>query len=381
MPLTVMQLLPELDVGGVERGTVEIAAALVRDGHRAIVVSAGGRLAAELTALGAVHETLPIGRKHVRTLGCIRPLRDLMVRHHVDIVHARSRLPAWIGARALRGLPAAQRPAWLTTVHGPYSVNRYSRIMTSGERVIAISEFIRAYITDNYPRVAADRIRVIPRGIDRTLYPSDYAPDAGWRAAFLAQYPQLNGRRLLVAPGRLTRWKGQEEFVRMIARLIRDGAAVHGLLAGGDGGRGRFANDLRTLIAEHELQAHVTLLGNRSDLREILALADIAYSLTIEPEAFGRTTAEALSLGTPVIGYAHGGTGEILRDVLPAGLVPLRDIDAAAATTARFLDTPPAVPREHPYTLARMQDATLAVYAELERERVNRAQPGQDAKS
>lgn len=381
MPLTVMQLLPELDVGGVERGTVEIAAALVRNGHRAIVVSAGGRLVGELAALGAVHETLAIGRKHVRTLGCIRPLRDLITRHQVDVVHARSRLPAWIGAHAIRGLPTAQRPAWLTTVHGPYSVNRYSRIMTSGERVIAISEFIRAYITDNYPHVTADRIRVIPRGIDRTLYPSGYVPDAGWRAAFFAQYPELDGPRLLVAPGRLTRWKGQEEFVRMVARLVRDGHKVHGLVAGGDGGRGRFANDLRTLIREHELQAHITLLGNRNDLREILALADIAYSLTIEPEAFGRTTAEALSLGTPVIGYAHGGTGEILRDVLPEGLVPVRNINAAAAATARFLQAPPTVPGDHPYTLSRMQDATLGVYAELERERIRRAQLGHDAKS
>jgi glycosyltransferase involved in cell wall biosynthesis len=129
------------------------------------------------------------------------------------------------------------------------------------------------------------------------------------------------------------------------------------------------------------LQAHITLLGNRSDLREILALADIAYSLTIEPEAFGRTTAEALSLGTPVIGYDHGGTGEILRDVLPQGLVPCRDVDAAAAVTARFLDNPPTVPSEHPYTLARMQDATLAVYAELMRERASGNQVVQRAKS
>ncbi len=380
MPLTVMQLLPELDVGGVERGTVEIAAALVGNGHRAIVVSAGGRLVGELAALGAVHETLAIGRKHVRTLGCIRPLRELMVKHHVDIVHARSRLPAWIGALAIRGLPAAHRPAWLTTVHGPYTVNRYSRIMTSGERVIAISEFIRAYITDNYPHVAARRIRVIPRGIDRAHYPNGYTPDAAWRAAFFAQYPELEGRRLLVAPGRLTRWKGQEEFVHMIARLVREGHEVHGLLAGGDGGRGRFVADLRTLIAAQDLQAHVTLLGNRRDLREILALADIAYSLTIEPEAFGRTTAEALSVGTPVIGYAHGGTAEILRDVLPAGLVALRDVAAAAATTARFLAEPPIVRHEHPYTLARMQEATLAVYAELASERAG-AQFAQDVKS
>jgi glycosyltransferase involved in cell wall biosynthesis len=376
-----MQLLPELDVGGVERGTVEIAAALVANGHRAIVVSAGGRLVAELTALGAVHETLTIGRKHVRTLGCIRPLRDLIRTQGVDIVHARSRLPAWIGVQAIKGLSAAERPGWVTTVHGPYTVNAYSRIMTSGDRVIAISEFIREYITGHYARVDPGNIRVIPRGIDRTIYPPATVPDAAWCETFYAQHPQLDGRRLLVAPGRLTRWKGQEEFVAVVARLVREGRPVHGLVAGGDGGRGHFAEDLRKLIAHHNLQAHITLLGNRSDLREILALADIAYSLTIEPEAFGRTTAEALSLGTPVIGYDHGGTGEILRDVLPQGLVPCRDVDAAAAVTARFLDNPPTVPSEHPYTLARMQDATLAVYAELMRERASGNQVVQRAKS
>lgn len=369
MPLSVMQLLPELDVGGVERGTIEIAAALAAHGHRAIVVSAGGRLVPELTALGAIHENLPIGRKHVRTLGCIRPLRDLIRKHGVDIVHARSRLPAWIGARAISGLPAGDRPAWVTTVHGPYTVNAYSRIMTSGERVIAISEFIRAYITDHYARVDPDNIRVIPRGIDRTSYPPGYVPDSAWRDAFFAQYPHLTDRRLLVVPGRLTRWKGQAEFIAVIARLIDQGHPVHGLIAGGDGGRGGFAETLRALIAQHELHAHITLLGNRSDLREILALADIAFSLTIEPEAFGRTTAEALSLGTPVIGYDHGGTGEILRDVLPRGLVPCRDVNAAATLAAQFLDRPPAVPPEHPYTLERMQQATLSVYAELAGER------------
>ena len=367
-----MQLLPELDVGGVERGTVEVAAALVQNGHRAIVVSAGGRLVTELVELGAVHETLSIGRKHWRTLGCIRPLRELIRKYDVDIVHARSRLPAWIGARAISGLPAGDRPGWVTTVHGPYTVNAYSRIMTSGERVIAISEFIRAYITEHYARVDPGNIRVIPRGINRTAYPPGYAPDAAWREMFFAQYPHLDGLRLLVAPGRLTRWKGQEEFVEVIAHLVREGRPVHGLIAGGDGGRGNFADDLRALIASHNLQAHVTLLGNRSDLREILALADIAYSLTIEPEAFGRTTAEALSLGTPVIGYDHGGTGEILRDVLPQGLVPCGNVAAAAALTARFLDEPPVVPHDHPYTLARMQEATLAVYAELVRERSGR---------
>ena len=135
MALTVMQLLPALEVGGVERGTLEIARALVNRGHRALVVSAGGPMVEELRSLGALHIERPIGRKSLRVLGCIRGLRDVIAQQGVDIVHARSRLPAWIGYRAVSGLPPDRRPRWITTVHGPYSVNAYSRIMASGSRL------------------------------------------------------------------------------------------------------------------------------------------------------------------------------------------------------------------------------------------------------
>lgn len=370
MPLTVMQLLPALNVGGVERGTLEIAAALVAAGHRAVVVSAGGRLAEDLTAVGAIHETLPIGHKSVLTLRYIRTLRTLIRSHQVDIVHARSRLPAWIGYRAIRAMKPVERPGWVTTVHGPYTVNRYSRVMTSGERIIAISEFIRDYIERNYPGVPPQRIRVIPRGIDRTIYPRDFVPDSRWRESFASQYPATVNRRLLVLPGRLTRWKGQSEFIGLIGRLVAKGEPVHGLVAGGASASTQaYAEELRARVTALGLDGHVTFLGTRDDLREILAIADISFSLTLEPEAFGRTTAEALSVGTPVVGYDHGGTSEILRHVLPEGLVKLRDGNMLEARTDQFLKAPPTVPADHPFTLERMQSGTLAVYEELADER------------
>jgi glycosyltransferase involved in cell wall biosynthesis len=296
----------------------------------------------------------------------VRRLRELYLREGVDIVHARSRLPAWIGHFALRGLPAKLRPRWMTTVHGPYTVNRYSRIMVSGERVIAISEFIRDYILGAYPEVEPGRISVVPRGVDRARYPHGYRPDESWLGRWRAEQPALARRRTLVLPGRLTRWKGQEDFLRLIAKLVAQGLPVHGLLAGGPHPRKRgFARELQRLAARLEIEPAVSFLGDRVDLREILAVADCAFSLTAEPEAFGRTTVEALCLGTPVIGYEHGGTGEILRALLPAGLVPVGDLDAAAARCAEFLRQRPTVPVIHPYTVERMQRATLAIYAEL----------------
>lgn len=364
--LTVLQLLPELQVGGVEQGTIEIAAALVRAGHRALVVSAGGAMVPALEATGATHVALPIGRKRLSTLGLVGELRRLIEREAVDIVHARSRLPAWIGRLALAGLPAARRPRWVTTVHGPYTVNRYSRVMASGERVIAISEFIYNYIRHAYPEVDPARITVIPRGVDRRRYPRDFVPSEAWTQEWRAQHPALLRRHALVLPGRITRWKGQEDFVRLIAKLVARGLPVHGLLAGGPHPRKRaFERELRRLVATLEIEPAVSFLGQRSDLREVLSVSACAFSLTGEPEAFGRTTIEALSLGVPVIGYDHGGTGEILRSIFPAGVVPVGDIDAAAERCAAFLEKRPPVPVIHPYTVERMQAATLAVYAEL----------------
>src|SRR5690606_25764937 len=144
--LTVVQLLPALESGGVERSTLEIADALVRGGHRAVVVSAGGRLVPRLAESGATHVTLDIGRKSPATLRTVRPLRAWLAREGADIVHARSRLPAWIGWRALRGMPAASRPRFVTTVHGLNSPSRYSAIMTRGERVICVSGTVRDYV-------------------------------------------------------------------------------------------------------------------------------------------------------------------------------------------------------------------------------------------
>ena len=366
MTYTVMQLLPALDVGGVERGTIEIARALRDNRQRAIVVSAGGRLVPELEACGAQHVTLPIGRKSLSTLAMVRKLRALIAREHVDILHARSRLPAWVGRRALQFLSSAHKPRWVTTVHGPYTVNRYSAVMVSGDRVIAISRFISQYITQNYPAVSPQRIQVIPRGVDPLEYPFGYQPPPSWLSAWRQQYPQLRGANLLVLPGRLTRWKGQEHFIALIAALRARDLPVHGLIAGGsEPRRAAYEQELRDNVRRCGLQSHVTFLGQRQDMREILATADITYSLTLEPEAFGRTSLEALSLGTPVIGYQHGGTAEILATMFPRGLVPVGDIDAAADLTANLLAKPARVVDRPTFTVQAMQDATLEVYESL----------------
>ncbi|MCG8378418.1 MAG: glycosyltransferase, partial [Proteobacteria bacterium] len=158
MKLTVLQVLPALQSGGVERGTIEVAAELIRRGHRAVVVSAGGRMEDELLETGAEHVTLPVGQKSLLSLRYLAPLKSTIESTGADILHCRSRFPAWLGLIAWSLMPASRRPAFVTTVHGPYSVNAYSRVMVRGDRVIAISEFIRDYIREAYPDIPMDRV-------------------------------------------------------------------------------------------------------------------------------------------------------------------------------------------------------------------------------
>lgn len=365
MPLTVVQTLPALESGGVERGTLEVAQALVKAGHRSIVISGGGRLVEPLRQTGSEHVEWPIGVKSPFSLRYITRLRRLLRDVRADILHARSRLPAWISYLAWRGMPAEQRPRFVTTVHGAHSVNRYSRIMARGERVIAVSEYIREYLLRCYPGIDPQRIHVIPRGVDPALYPYGYRPDATWLQSWQAQYPRLKDKQLIVLPARLSRRKGQTDLIAAVAALRDTGVTrdLHTLLVGG--GREKYATELQTRIRAADLHADITLLGHRDDVREILAISSVVLSLSNLPEAFGRTVVEALSLGKPVIGYAHGGVAEILLQMYPDGLVTPGDAGAVGERLRTFIHHAPPVPREHPYTLDRMLSATLSLYQEL----------------
>ncbi len=366
--LTVLQLLPALESGGVERGTLEVAQALVERGHRALVISAGGRLVAPLVALGAEHFAWPIGKKSLTTLRLVRRLRRFLTEQRVDIVHARSRVPAWIAYLAWRRMDPATRPRFVTTVHGLYGVNRYSRIMARGEAVIAVSETARDYILQNYPDTPPERIRVIHRGVDGSAYPHDWKPDVAWQQAFFAQFPNAAGKMLVTLPGRITRLKGHEDFIEIIARLKRRGLPVHGLIAGGaSASKKRYLQKLRYRVRSMGLETDISFTGQRDDLKNILAISSLVLSLSTQPESFGRTTLEALRLGVPTAGYDHGGVGEILRAVYPVGLLASGDLDAASQSVARLLQQPVAVPADGFFPLQAMLDRTLDLYEQLAR--------------
>jgi glycosyltransferase involved in cell wall biosynthesis len=365
--MKIIQILPELNAGGVERGTLEIAAQLVSEGHEAVVVSNGGRLVEALEKSGARHVAMPVHRKSLATLLQVRPMRKFLTAERPDIIHIRSRVPGWVTWLAWRGMDPATRPRLVSTVHGFYSVSFYSAIMTKGERVIAVSDSIRRYILENYPKTPPAAIRVIPRGIEPGNYGTDFQPAADWLARWQAEQPTFAGKVTLLLPGRITRLKGHEDFFNLVAALKAEGIPAHGLIAGDTHEKKRaYLDELKESVRTLGISDDITFLGHRSDIREVMAVSDVVMALSQQPESFGRTVLEAMALGKPVVGYDCGGVGELLADLFPAGRVPLGD-------KARLLDATRAVIRERPvpalvgepFTLEAMCRSTLAVYREL----------------
>lgn len=367
--LTIVQVLPALTTGGVERGAIDLSTELLEKGFRPLIISEGGELTSELYDLKIEHIPLEIGRKKLSTLLLIRRLSEIFLNEKVNVIHARSRLPAWISKLALNRIKGIRKISWLTTVHGPYTVNPYSKIMTSGEKVIAVSDFIKNYILCNY-NIDPEKIVTIPRGIDVKKYYPKYKPDKDWFDCSTLKEQWLVGKPILTLPGRLTRWKGQEQFINLLFNLKNRGLEFHGLIVGGaHKNKIGYREFLQKKIETLGLSNQVTILGNRKDLRQIMAISKVTFSLTQKPEAFGRTTAESLSLGTPVIGYNHGGTGEILKKWFPSGLVNPFMINEAADRVAMFLQEPQIVPPENPFPLQNMLDSTIKIYQEISDEK------------
>ena len=366
-PLTVVQLLPALVAGGVERSTLEIADALGRAGHRAVVVSAGGRLVPALEAAGARHVTLDIGRKSPRVLRHVPALRRLFAELDADIVHARSRLPAWLAWWALRARPAGARPRFVTTVHGLNSPSRYSAIMARGERVICVSETVRRHVLEHYPRTAPDRLRVIPRGIDPRRFPPAPLPDPAARQAAAAAHAALGGDGpLLLLPGRGTRLKGHHDALRLLARLREDGSDARLWLPGAlDPARVAYVAELQAQARTLGVAGALAITAPTDAMPAAYAASDLVLQLSRRPEAFGRTVLEARAVGRPVLGWDHGGVGETLRQWQPEGAVPPFDEGRLLSTARALLAHPPRPAVTMRDTLREMQDATLAVYAEL----------------
>jgi glycosyltransferase involved in cell wall biosynthesis len=370
---TILQVIPSLVTGGAERGCIDMAAAIQQAGGRALVVSSGGSMSRELERCGARHIDMPVASKNPLTIRAnATRLADLIRNERVDLIHARSRAPAWSAWLAARrtGIP------YVTTFHAPYNFkNRlkqlYNSVMARGDRVIAVSAFVADHVASQYG-VRADRLRTIPRGIDIELMRPDRVTQA--RMIALSRAWRLpDDKHIVMLPGRLSRWKGQSVLIQAMARLNRSN--VLALLVGADQGRDAYRQELEEQVRTLGLEGRVSIVGHCNDMAAAYMLADLVVSTSVEPEAFGRVIVEAQAMGRPVIVSDIGAVRETVVNGTTGLVVPPGDPDALTAALITALDLDPLQRRavgldamQHArshFTRERMCSATLAVYAEL----------------
>ncbi|MFA7276876.1 MAG: glycosyltransferase family 4 protein [Pseudobdellovibrionaceae bacterium] len=373
-PYTVLQVIPNLGAGGAEQTCVDVTAALVAAGHKAIVVSNGGPRVTEIQRAGGLHIEMPVHSKNPLRLRLnARRLRSIIDKYRVDIVHARSRAPAWSAFWACEKSAAK----FMTTCHAPYNIGgsewkrKYNAIMCRGELVIANSDFVGHYLVDNYGCPPA-KIRVIPRGIPLDkINPHATSAERLLRMSQNWRIPEV--ATVVLLPGRLTRWKGQLVMIDAMAQLGRKD--VYCVLLGDDQGRDEYRDELEALIAHHHLEERVRIAGHCSDMATAYMLADVVVSASIEPEGFGRVAVEGQAMGRPVVATNIGGSNETIIPNVTGFLVPPDNPEALAGAVRRALAMPPAKKAEmgqrgiehvqtH-FSKEQMTYATLLVYEEL----------------
>jgi len=357
--MKVLQILPELRVGGVETGTVDLARYLVEHGHESLVVSNGGELVSDLEEVGARHIELPVHRKNIWTaVWCARRLVKILQQEKVDIVHARSRVPGWIAFFACH----KTRTPFITTCHGYYSKHFFSRVMSWGKLIIVPSNVIGRHMIEDF-NVTPENIRCIPRSVDLRKFNIPRSMDSA-----KSQYT-------ISIIGRITPLKGHEYFLKAMARVVRTLPYVKIWIIG-DAPEEKisYREGLKVLARRLGLAERIEFLGSRKDVPELLAETDVLVFSSVVPESFGRVIIEAQAAGVPVVATRVGGVVEIIEDGQTGILVEPRHPEEMAEAVVRVLDDKILARRlvenakekilSH-YTLDHMASQTLEVYREV----------------
>jgi len=370
----VLQVLPALSTGGVERGTLEIAHALIDAGHHSIVVSSGGPLVSQLEAFGAQHIILPVHSKNPWLIWSnAQALRQIIRQQKIDVVHARSRAPAWSCYWACK---ATARP-FITTFHGKYGhqnafKREYNSVMLKGKVTIAVSHYIADHIAQTYPSHSAE-VEIIQRGIDTRYFDPEQISQERIQSLIAKWGVSIEGRQTLLIPGRLTRIKGLDAFINAFAQLKDPNCLA--LIIGETKGREAFADELQAHIKQLNMAEQIKLVGRCDDMPAAYALSDIVVAVSSKPESFGRVTCEAQAMKKLIVATRHGGTLETIHSEQTEGLCEPGNAGSIAEAIRRVLaiDTQRkedigTLSREHiqqHFSLTKMTTNTLRLYERL----------------
>lgn len=374
--MKILQILPSLQMGGVERGTIEIARALKAAGIPNAVASQGGAMVRELEELGVPHFELPLMTKNpFKIRSNAKRLAELAKKEGVTLMHVRSRAPAWstCWASEATGIP------WIATYHGVYGTRPaflkipYNRIMLRGLRTICVSDYVRQHVLDTYHPDPAQLVR-IHRGADTDAFRPDACRPDKVRAKKCDYYHFRPQDPVITLPGRLTFWKGQTVFLEALAVMRHKNLGV--LFVGSDQGRTDYSDYLRELASKLPDATRVVFRDHTREIQKVYALSDIVVNASsAQPEAFGRTIPEAQAMGRLVVATAHGGACETIEDGKTGWLVPPDDVQALADKLDEILDLPEERREEvrqaavasvrAKFSVAKMCEETLALYREL----------------
>ncbi len=370
----IMQIIPELGAGGAEQGCIDIAGEIVKSGAKAIIVSNGGYRVPELSRLNVTHIDMPVHSKNPMVIWRnISRLKKLIKKHNVNIVHVRSRAPAWSAYKACK---SNDKIHFMTTCHAPYNINnkakkKYNSSITHGEIIIAISDYVANYLKENY-EVKSDHIRLIHRGIpiDR-FHPT--AVTAERMINLESKWRIPDGTNIIMMPGRITRWKGHHILIDAMAKLDRKDVCC--IMIGSDQGRREYRKELEESIEEKDLGSQIRIIDQCNDMPAAYMLASVVVSASTDPEGFGRIPVEAQAMGRPIIATDHGGARETIIRGETGWHVPPANPDALAQainealsltpTERSILATKSMANVAQNFTKDIMAQKTLAVYNEL----------------
>ena len=372
--MVIAQVLPALEIGGVERGTIEIAAALQKEGITNYVISNGGKMVSELERLGVEHITLPVHSKNpFKMYTNARQIAKIAKEKGFTLMHVRSRAPAW----AVKWASRMTNIPFMTTFHGVYGIKPaikkyYNIVMTQGVRMIAISNHVKNQVLRDY-QMDESKIRLVYRGADTNRFdPQKVSQDQ--IADLMMQYHIPMDKPIIMLQGRLTHWKGQLAMIEALTKMKHKEVTV--LFIGHHQGRTDYYNELNEKIKALPKETTVlTFAVAGKEMPTVLALSDIAVSASLKPEPFGRAMPEAQAMGKIVVAFNHGGAAETVQDGKTGFLVPPCDTDALAQKLDEILDMPvserekigqQAIKSVHEsFSVQAMQEKTLAVYKEI----------------